>query len=163
MNVTGRWKPIFWKYQNGKCYYCGRKMNHPYDKMNRRRGKVSPPNAPTWDHIIPKSKGGRNTVDNIHLVCYDCNTKKGADILPKKTMPKVKVLKMREVIQEHDFLVKVKHAKDWIKNGNLVRVIILKRGKRTELIDLELERKVQHIKDELGDVMILFNEPAGQN
>lgn len=30
-----------------------------------------------YDHILPRSKGGKNTVDNIQLLCGQCNRKKG--------------------------------------------------------------------------------------
>jgi hypothetical protein len=33
-------------------------------------------NEVEFDHIIPFSKGGASTADNIRLVCYDCNRKK---------------------------------------------------------------------------------------
>ena len=34
----------------------------------------------TKDHIIPKSKGGKNTLDNYQQMCVKCNVKKGNTI-----------------------------------------------------------------------------------
>lgn len=35
------------------------------------------------DHIIPKSKNGKNTIDNLQITCSICNSEK-ADSLPKE-------------------------------------------------------------------------------
>lgn len=34
----------------------------------------------TKDHIIPKSKGGKNTISNYQTMCVHCNMKKGNKI-----------------------------------------------------------------------------------
>ena len=31
-----------------------------------------------WEHIIPRSRGGPDTIDNLVLSCVQCNTQKGA-------------------------------------------------------------------------------------
>jgi 5-methylcytosine-specific restriction endonuclease McrA len=44
------------------CQYCG----HPFKSPDL-----------TFDHVIPRSRGGRTTWDNIVTACHDCNLKKG--------------------------------------------------------------------------------------
>jgi 5-methylcytosine-specific restriction endonuclease McrA len=48
----------------GRCRQCGSSENLHYD------------------HVIPWSKGGANTVANIQLLCGPCNWRKGADEIP---------------------------------------------------------------------------------
>lgn len=52
----------------GKCPICGREMS-----LNNPRALNS---YMTIDHIIPKSQGGRNTLDNYMAMCRKCNMKK---------------------------------------------------------------------------------------
>ena len=35
------------------------------------------PLAASLDHILPKSRGGSNELENLHLVCFSCNLMKG--------------------------------------------------------------------------------------
>jgi HNH endonuclease len=49
---------------NGRCRQCGSSQDLHFD------------------HVIPWSKGGANTVSNIQLLCGPCNRSKGADDIP---------------------------------------------------------------------------------
>lgn len=49
------------KTSSGKCYYCGEKVG--FKNL-------------TMDHVIPLSRGGRSTKDNLVPCCKECNTKK---------------------------------------------------------------------------------------
>lgn len=60
-----------YKRDNFECVYCGSGNNL------------------TLDHVIPKSRGGKNTWDNLVTSCFKCNLKKG-----NKTPEEAK-LKMR--------------------------------------------------------------------
>lgn len=53
--------------QAGKCHYCETEMTLSLG-FNR---------TATVDHVVPRSKGGADTNDNIVAACYDCNQKKG--------------------------------------------------------------------------------------
>ncbi len=55
-------KLAVWRRDRGKCVECGSKEKLEYD------------------HIIPISKGGSNTVRNIQLLCEKCNRQKSANI-----------------------------------------------------------------------------------
>ena len=56
-----------------KCAYCGKKFTL-FDRETR-------------DHVIPISKGGNNTKENIVPACRSCNTKKYNKILLTKPSP----------------------------------------------------------------------------
>ena len=54
------------KRDNFTCQYCGRKAPEVILEV---------------DHIYPKSKGGKNEIDNYKTSCRDCNIGKGVSIL----------------------------------------------------------------------------------
>jgi 5-methylcytosine-specific restriction endonuclease McrA len=73
--------PWLFGIQNGKCYYCGRKMRLIHgDKSGRR----SPKDRATLEHIIPKSIGGESLgTENLAAACLECNQKKGNQLPPE--------------------------------------------------------------------------------
>lgn len=50
------------------CYICGKTC----DKNDQRWGCYGP-DYPTQDHVVPLSKGGAHTWDNVRLSCASCN------------------------------------------------------------------------------------------
>lgn len=54
------------KKHGSKCFYCKQKFH--IDNLE-------------IDHIIPKSKGGENNINNYMLSCQKCNCSKGTQLL----------------------------------------------------------------------------------
>lgn len=77
------------------CQYCG---NHP------------PSVILEVDHIIPVSKGGNNSIDNLLTSCFECNRGKSnieLTELPEKTQGKLLLIKERELqYKEYQKLLK---------------------------------------------------------
>ena len=66
-NLTyAEWLSILEDY-NYRCAYCGKAF--------------SPSNMPMRDHVIPISRGGNNTKENIKPACKSCNSKKGTMLM----------------------------------------------------------------------------------
>ncbi len=59
-------KKNVWLRDKGRCQYCEKKVVL---------------SEATVDHVLPKSKGGKNTWDNVALACAKCNQKKGSRLL----------------------------------------------------------------------------------
>lgn len=47
---------------SGRCQYCGKKVSR---------------SEATYDHVLPRSQGGRTGWDNIVIACVPCNQRKG--------------------------------------------------------------------------------------
>lgn len=70
---------------NYECQLCKPKKNLLFLPLNRR-----------IDHKIPLSKGGSNNIENLWLVCDECDTKKKNKIY-KRLKPKEKTTKLKSV------------------------------------------------------------------
>lgn len=69
--------------QAGCCAYCGEVME--IDTCNK-------PMSATIDHIIPRSKGGKDEIFNLVAACRQCNTEKG-------NMPLVDFIQIRQPLR----------------------------------------------------------------
>jgi 5-methylcytosine-specific restriction endonuclease McrA len=58
------------------CYYCGRTLS----KGGRSEVKL------TWDHVVPRSRGGITIRANMVPACQDCNSRKGSLLLDEFRM-----------------------------------------------------------------------------
>ena len=59
---------LIYKRDKNKCQYCGSTKSL------------------TIDHVIPKSKGGEDTWENLVVACSSCNVKKGDKLLEQTNM-----------------------------------------------------------------------------
>lgn len=88
-------------FHGAECPICGSKMNTDYCK-------------PSIQHNIPISKGGKHEIDNISVICLNCNV----SIQDKETGD----LNNYDVVQTWDQIVEAEKAGvDWFYNTKIVR------------------------------------------
>lgn len=121
-------------YQKGtKCACCGRTGTYfklKVDSKNIERAHFNlfseDGTLMTKDHIIPKSKGGSDCIDNFQTMCQECNKKK-ANIMPEiipdiKLVPRkkaeIKAIKIDKPQEVHLFY-NIENAAKWIIKEHL--------------------------------------------
>tara|TARA_R110001606_G_scaffold179395_1_gene326100 strand:+ start:593 stop:1099 length:507 start_codon:yes stop_codon:yes gene_type:complete len=85
---------VFWR-DSGQCQYCGEKFK--FDDL-------------TMDHVLPKSKGGDKSWENIVASCRPCNSKKRnrtpkearMPLLRRPHSPRVSLLDLNRNIPIHE-------------------------------------------------------------
>ena len=89
-------KRAVWLRDNFICQYCGLDLKLDYAEhiLNPTKGGYI-----TIDHVIPKYKGGGNSMSNLVTACLGCNNEKGERERPtteKKVNGKVKRIRKKE-------------------------------------------------------------------
>jgi 5-methylcytosine-specific restriction endonuclease McrA len=72
----------------GKCYLCGGVCNWNDWRVSDNGNKYPGDTYPTIEHVVPISKGGFDSWDNVRLACWKCNLEKSDSILKVKPMDK---------------------------------------------------------------------------
>lgn len=67
--MKSKYKKTF-VHEDTPCHYCRVKMSAP-------KANIYSDSAATIDHVIPQTKDGPNTADNIVIACARCNGLKG--------------------------------------------------------------------------------------
>lgn len=85
-----------------KCQYCGHTFSH---------------RSLTIDHVIPKSKGGKNTWENQVAACKSCNAaKEDKDIKPIKQPKKPTYYELAKKLLRHERITN-EHWKQYTRIG----------------------------------------------
>jgi 5-methylcytosine-specific restriction endonuclease McrA len=64
---------------NYSCQYCGTKVLKNKDDQRNEK-------AITWDHVVPRAKGGKSSWENLVICCKKCNTKKADKTLKEANL-----------------------------------------------------------------------------
>lgn len=71
-----------YKRDNGICYLCGLPCNYEDYYISDNGAFIVGRDYPSIDHVIPLSKGGTHTWDNVKLAHFRCNTLKRDNLIP---------------------------------------------------------------------------------
>lgn len=75
--LTPSTRSLVYQRDKMRCRFCGVKL--PLDRPKRAH--------PTLDHLLPRSRGGTNTMENLVTSCADCNNRKGDKTPEEAGMP----------------------------------------------------------------------------
>lgn len=59
-----------------RCFYCARKLGPAPAPWDVEAGHIYP-DARTFEHMTPRSRGGSDEIENIVIACWGCNEAKG--------------------------------------------------------------------------------------
>lgn len=84
-----------WARDRGRCQYCGMQV---------------PRNTYTYDHVMPKSRGGKTSWENIVTACAECNGRK-RDQTPVEAKMKLRSIPMKPEFLPDEFKNEIRFKK----------------------------------------------------
>ncbi len=84
--------------------------------------------------------------------------KKAKEAKKKQKVIEVKELRFRPKIEEHDYQVKLKHAREFLEDGDKVKVVMRFRGREMAFIDTGRE-VLNKLASDLADVAVIEKQP----
>jgi translation initiation factor IF-3 len=88
-------------------------------------------------------------------------SKKLHDAKKKQAVIRIKEIKLRPKTEEHDFQFKVKHARNFLKEGNKVKVTLQFRGREMAFTQLGMEL-LQRFAEAVDDLGVVENRPRSE-
>lgn len=64
-----------------RCHICGCVTDKSDERYTPEGYHVCGKKYPTIDHVVPMSKGGSHTWDNVRVACHKCNSVKGNNLI----------------------------------------------------------------------------------
>jgi 5-methylcytosine-specific restriction endonuclease McrA len=81
-----------------RCQFCGEQM--PMSHLN-------------YDHVLPRSRGGKTTWTNIVAACYTCNERKGNRTPEEAGMPLLSIPTKPKVLPMNEPYIGSNYPKEW--------------------------------------------------
>lgn len=100
----------------GKCYLCGGVCNWSDWRVSDKGNKYPGDTYPTIEHVVPISKGGFDSWDNVRLACWKCNLEKSDSIL------KVEPINKALAYSEKRLGTQPKKTAQYTLDGKLIKI-----------------------------------------
>lgn len=80
--------------QNHRCCFCGVRMGYFGDWQRQ----------PTFEHVLARSRGGLDNIDNLVISCSECNSKRGDGLQGVNGIPDEMAMIKNRLDQMSDYL-----------------------------------------------------------
>lgn len=125
-----------YKRDNGICYLCGELCDWDDWKISPKGNRYPGDKHPVIEHVIPVSKGGLDSWDNVRLACSKCNREKADGIIKIQPMP------YKIAYSQKFSATQAKKTAQYTLDGKLIKI-----WDSTGQIERELGLRSKHIQD----------------